>query len=534
MGFNQFSKPIAQVDAYIPMSEELLTRGAMETYNRAGKLGQNLSSQKSNLFGINTYSKDAEVLNDYENQFNQQVAELTKQGITSPQAISRFNSLISNYTNNPDILAIHKRANFYNNELANEQKAYEKGEIYKSRGKKSLENYYNSGVYLTNPENVSYTQGYVAPKIRQIQEELFKNHKDEIVKKVSFLGKDGRIYTYQKVDGDAVSSLWSEAVKNDPSLSRYYQDLFEEDNEGVDWNQDGALFLQNAANNASELAERYKNNGDIENYNKYSEKAEKLSEASTSKYSGDTFKNIAFNDFVDKDASDLGNAHNSLDLEDIKADQIKLENIRTSNNLYEYGEKLKMDAGLYETNDPKTTIPRKQESSSEKQILDAEGHPIGENFIYSMINNAFNKGNTEAQSQIKFAIQKKHGLTENDFYYFNPNTKVIQYGKKVRYINLSEEQKKKYEDDGNGYARDKKTKHPLVKDLYSHNEQTIPGLFSGAEIARYEKFKTGVNQLNTQSVNSPQEQAKQFLISQGIANPNQAQIDSVIARATVK
>lgn len=471
MAYNQFSRAISPPDLYEPISDDLLLRGAMETYNRAGKLGQNLSAYKSKLFGTQTYGKDAEVLQDYENQFNEQVAELTKQGISSPEAISRFNSLVSQYTNNEDILNINKRISFYNNEVKKEQEAAEKNQIYKSKGKKSLEDYYNSGVYLKNPQNVSYTQGYIAPEIRKIQEELFKNHKDEIIKKVAILGKDGRTSTYQKVDGDKVASLWAETIKNDPSLNRYYQDIFDEQNEGVDWNTDGALFLQNAANKSLELANEYKLAGDEINYNKYLDKYQQQLEASQSPYSGETFKSIAFNDFVNKDANSLGKAHNSFDLEDIKADEIALENLRTSNDKWLYGEKLRMDAGYYENKG----IPAKQESSN-KTVYSITGEPVSAGALYNSLQAAF-EGKEVGLNYLAPKIAKAQNID------FDPKRmKLIKNQDGT--ISLQELKNK-------GKENEKWEDVPNTKtDLNS-----AIGLFSGADKKSYDLF---VNQLNKQ------------------------------------
>lgn len=155
MGYNNFSRPVTPVDQYLPISDEILARGAMETYNKAGQLGQKLAAYNSNLFNITTYGKDAEVLQNYENQFNQQVAELSKGDITSPQALSKFNSLVSNFSNSPDILGIHKRKVKFDEWNKQLQDYQEKGKFvpaWKMKQYNDAQDYYSGDKYYTDKQ----------------------------------------------------------------------------------------------------------------------------------------------------------------------------------------------------------------------------------------------------------------------------------------------------------------------------------------------------------------------------------------------
>ena len=348
MAYNQFSRAISPPDLYEPISDDLLLRGAMETYNRAGKLGQNLSAYKSKLFGTQTYGKDAEVLQDYEKQFNEQVAELTKQGISSPEAISRFNSLISQYTNNEDILNINKRASFYNNEVKKEQEAAEKGQTYRSPGRESIEKYYNSGVYLKNPENINYSSGWVSPDTTKAMQEAVKMSTREI--------RDPKtgIVTKQAKPED-VSKSFYEIMKNNPNYQRDLQYSFEKENEGVDWNTQGQEFIQNQSNKLQQQFQQAVSLGDIETAQIIKNEYSRLQNLSDPTLIGDNLKQQYFQNYIQNQLDKVGYANDVSDFVKIERDpiQLKLQDLanQKANKLYE----MQLKTGI---------LPKKGESQS--------------------------------------------------------------------------------------------------------------------------------------------------------------------------
>ncbi len=116
MGYNQFSQAVQPADLYKPIDTNILAMGAKENYERAGKLAQNASLAEKNMFGVQTFGKDAEVLDELHRDFSSKIAELSKEGLDKPETLSRINTLISQYSSNPDVQAIHKRKTFYDNE----------------------------------------------------------------------------------------------------------------------------------------------------------------------------------------------------------------------------------------------------------------------------------------------------------------------------------------------------------------------------------------------------------------------------------
>ena len=335
MGWNQFTSPLAIQDIYHPLSEESIMMGAKANYDRAAKVGQNLSTYRSKLFGQNVPGKDGEVLADYERQFNENVQDLVKQGVDSPEKLSRINSLITNFTSNPDILAINKRINFFNSESEKEQKAAEKGEIYRSKGKKDLDNYYNSGVYQTTPI-VNFTNGYITPQISKLQQDLLKNNKEEIYRKdMKFNPSTGNYEIYNKVDGKKAGEQWYNSLATDPELNTYYRDKFEEEYADYDWDTQAKDLLLNAHNNSLQLAQAALDSGNPEMAAFYENKAKsQLNAANNNQYSASQIKEKMFDDYLREDAEKFGSSINVLDIKDIQEDAYKLEQFKTGQDLY--------------------------------------------------------------------------------------------------------------------------------------------------------------------------------------------------------
>lgn len=249
MGFNQFSRPVQPVDQYLPISDEILARGAMETYNKAGQLGQKLSAYKSNLFGISTYGKDAEVLQDYENQFNQQVAELSKGDITSPQALSKFNSLVSNFSNSPDILGIHERANKYNSDLK-EFKDYQKAgkpiSEWRQKSLKQANDYYNGNKYLSDQRFSGTIK--VDPEINKMKLDVLKSLKDE---DYTTTDKNGFVHHNFGVSPERVKQALGSMIENDGQMKDYYNDLFDNEHQDLNFTDEADNIYNNLYSNYS-------------------------------------------------------------------------------------------------------------------------------------------------------------------------------------------------------------------------------------------------------------------------------------------
>lgn len=487
MGFNQYTQGVQKGDIYKPLPDELFLAQAKSVYDRAEKTAQKVGSTYNNLFGISTYGKDAEVLNQFQQDFQNQVAEMSKHSLATPEANSKINSLISQYSSNPDVLAIHQRAAALSEEDRKEKEAIAKGETYSSPIKRQAAKYFDSGVYKRD-ERFSGS-GFVNPKINKVQEELIKNNKDLLVRKEKKLAPDGRIYTTNVVDGQKAAQLWQNQIENDPLLQRFYADQFDQLYEDKNWDVEGQQILLNAAQNSYQLAQAAST---PEEKAFYMQKAQSQEAAANSKYSGSQMKQLAFKDYIKQDAHEFGNIYSALNIEDIDADAFRLENLRTSNNLYEYGEKLKMDAGDYESKG----IPAK--STTDKVVYSNTGEATSAGAAYNTLKSAF-EGKEVGLNDLAPKIAKAKNIE------YDPNrmkavrnedgTVSLQQGKK----------------DGT-YTEIPNTKTDLNGAI---------GLWSGADKKSFDKFIGGLNK-------SKEAAAIEFLKANNIDNPSPAQIAEVI------
>ena len=245
MGYNQFSHPRAEVDLYQPIDDNIYLHGYQTLYNRAKDNAAQISSQFSNLFGINAYGKDSEILSQLENDAKVKISELAKTGLDNDRANSQINSLISQYSNNPDVLAIKKRSAFFENELKNKKAAEEKGLPYYSRSLEQLNNYYSQPNYYRNPEGVSLSQGFTGVNLAKARNEALRE-----VPKEKYLGSDGFYYERynQKALEQGLNSFYT-----DPRVQKQMLYDIEEKYKNTDWDTEGINQLSTLKQNAQTL-----------------------------------------------------------------------------------------------------------------------------------------------------------------------------------------------------------------------------------------------------------------------------------------
>ena len=316
MGYNNFSRPVTPVDQYLPISDEILARGAMETYNKAGQLGQKLAAYNSNLFGITTYGKDAEVLQNYENQFNQQVAELSKGDITSPQALSKFNSLISNFSNSPDILGIHERNATYNSELKAKKDAEAKGLSYTSPLIKDAQSYYSGDKYYTDKR---FTRsGWVSPDTTKAMDEAVK-----AVTKQQYDPKTG--FVTKTAKPEEVAANFYERMKNNPNYQKDLEYGFEQETEGVNWQDNGHQFVQGKVNKLTQQYNEALADGNQEAASLAQHELNRLQNLADPSLIGEELKKQAFQNHVNTQLEKVGYANDVLDFQKIERDPIDMK-----------------------------------------------------------------------------------------------------------------------------------------------------------------------------------------------------------------
>jgi hypothetical protein len=155
MAFTQYSQIVKPAEYLPEIPFDIYSQGVQKVAATNEQKHQNLQGQYNNLFAIKTYGKDAEVLGQMQQEFQQQVGELSKQGLSSPEAQSKINQLISSYSTNPDVMNIHKRKAKFDEWNSQLQDYQEKGKFvpaWKMKQYNDAQNYYSGSDYYTNKQ----------------------------------------------------------------------------------------------------------------------------------------------------------------------------------------------------------------------------------------------------------------------------------------------------------------------------------------------------------------------------------------------
>jgi len=322
MGFTSLSKPVQPSTAIYtpqwvePMNLELYSK-VLEQKNQIAQSNIDFTNTAANeLFSVNAEGPDKKRLIEIYDEFKNNLNSLNMSDLSSMETSSRLRGLIGKYSTDKDLISIKSRAAFREQEEKKMQKAQEKGRSYNNKNYNKLLQYYQGQDYYQDPKGFTLSSGYLTPEIKKIQDGITKAN----TRQVAELGPDGRVRTYNKVDGDKAQQQWAYTVTNDPELMRYYSDRFEDQYEGVDFDTEGKKVLTERLYTLQQLIE---NSEGVER-EEYESKARRIEKAINSNYTGSIYRNLAFQEFIDDDANDYGNSINALDLKDLKADQLYL------------------------------------------------------------------------------------------------------------------------------------------------------------------------------------------------------------------
>lgn len=384
--FTPYTQPQRPSEWSIPLDPQLYAQGIATQAKRADEKSAYLSNIVDKILGIQAIApQDEKVLKEKQQQLLSDISKLNMGNLTDARSSQQIQNYINQYTNDPDILSVAKKSAELKSELAAEKEAISKGKTYYSPKLNKIKKYIQDGVYLTDVD--FGRQGYIAPEVFKYQQDIQKNN----TKETMGMSPDGKYqYKYNKIDGNKAGKQWYEALATNEDLNKYYRDKFEEEYSNFDWDSQAKDILYNAYNQSMELAQAALDSGDEQMAQYYQNKAKsQLSAAENNQYSAYQIKEKMFDDYLREDAQKFATSIDALDLKDIQEDAYKLEQFKTGQNLYEYKEKLKADAGLIEG------VPAKQQPSKQ---LNINGQNIDLSYYSDVLNSAFS--NTPTQSSI--------------------------------------------------------------------------------------------------------------------------------------
>lgn len=239
MAFTQFSQPVQRPDMYKPLSDEVILAQSKARYDRADQEAQKIGSTYNSLFGISTYGKDAEVLSQMQEQFKQQVGELSKQGLANPEVNSRINQLITQYSSDPDVLSVHKRKASLDQELTAKKEAEAKGNQYLCPICEQADEYYASGKYVRDK---TFNQtGWLDPNVEKLKREGLKDVQK--IKRQEY--KNGIWHEWEEYDPEQLSSLY-QGIYSNPNVQKTMDYSFEKKYKSYDFATEGVKKLQSS------------------------------------------------------------------------------------------------------------------------------------------------------------------------------------------------------------------------------------------------------------------------------------------------
>lgn len=331
MPFTYKSTPVQRESIYQAIPDELLLMGAKTKYDRAEKFANELGSVYNSFFGINTYGKDAEVLQQKAAQATDLINKLSRSGFASLESQSQINNLIGQMSNDPDILAIHQRANFYNNELKHKQEAEEKGRTYVSPSLEALTNYYSGDSYYRKPEGFNMNSGFLSPDLIKLQ----KTAQELTPKKKKWVTlSNGERMQIEYQDANDLKNNYYNLIGQDPNGQKYLNYNFEK-NYPLNWEVEGRNKLAQDINKLqNEIYDINSTGGDSSAHQAELQRLTKLYDSGAT---GEALKHQMFKTWVDNFTSDWADGVSYVNEGDIKLDElnkIKMEHaFRMSENI---------------------------------------------------------------------------------------------------------------------------------------------------------------------------------------------------------
>lgn len=242
--WTQSSSPVQRPDMYKPLSDEVILAQSKARYDRADQEAQKIGSTYNSLFGISTYGKDAEVLSQMQEQFKQQVGELSKQGLANPEVNSRINQLITQYSSDPDVLSVHKRKASLDQELTAKKEAEAKGNQYLCPICEQADEYYASGKYVRDK---TFNQtGWLDPNVEKLKREGLK----DVQKVKKTVLKNGVYITTEEYDPEQLSSLYK-GIYSNPNVQKTMDYSFEKKYKNYDFATEGVKKFQSIVDQAN-------------------------------------------------------------------------------------------------------------------------------------------------------------------------------------------------------------------------------------------------------------------------------------------
>ena len=336
MAFSPFSQIVQPAPWVDPINLDLLRQGNMYKEEIARQNLSNLSESVQALASTPAYGKDAEKLQEKMEELKSQISGLNLSDVSDYNTMGQIKGVINQFSNDTDMLAIGKRGNFYKSELQKEQQYNEKGLKYRSPSKKSLEEYYNSGIYATNPESVTFSSGWQMPD----QAKIMKAAKDLVEPEITFItDAQGRRQEVKRYNPEDLKLAIEQVSNSDPNYEKELSYQFQEQYGDTDWDtyskEEHSTLVSEAAKN-KEIATAFYQKTKDSKYLQMIEQADDVintfSDAYDNPNSSEQTKIRVFQDFKNKQIYQAISAMDAEQKKPIAMDEIAKAKMDLSND----------------------------------------------------------------------------------------------------------------------------------------------------------------------------------------------------------
>jgi len=232
---NQYSHIIEPPKFVDPIDLTTYAQGTMYKENIAKNNISAIGNTLNSFASIPAFGVDQQKLQEKVSGLKQQLGSMNLSNLGDFNTISQLNGIVSQVKNDPEIMAIAQRGNFYQNELKKQQEFADKGKEYISPGMEALGKYYNGQDFLTKP-NISLSQGFVSPDLIKYQEAAQKITPKQKIWKTLPNGERMQVESQNKED---LANTYYNLLGQDPNGGKYLDYQFEQNHKDVDWDNAG-------------------------------------------------------------------------------------------------------------------------------------------------------------------------------------------------------------------------------------------------------------------------------------------------------
>ena len=235
-----------------PIPLQYLMQGLQQQESDAKTQQSKYQDEIGSVLNITPVSQgDAEVLQKAKDAMQQGLAGVDISDLHNPQNRSKIDNIISSVTNNPDVMTVAQRSATFSKMKAEKDKAESTGKEYINPGYEDAIKYQQQGLYIKNKQFTS--DGFIAKDVPKFFSEIEKNVGEKTEWKTDPVTGQRYLATYK--DKQDILNALHYGIQSDPTIQKQLQHQFNQNFDGVDWNNAGKEKATTDYNRAVDLVD---------------------------------------------------------------------------------------------------------------------------------------------------------------------------------------------------------------------------------------------------------------------------------------